>query len=176
MESPGEDHLTPLPAEDNGAVIDGGYRYLLWRTWDASRPRALWILLNPSMADERIDDRTLRRCKGFSASWQFGGLEIVNLFALRTPYPRDLYQATDPVGEKNDGYIIAVARRASHIILAWGARGSYHQRDQAVLAMLKTQVPLSPCCLGVTRSNHPRHPLYVARNTDRIPFAFSART
>jgi hypothetical protein len=171
---PVEDHFAPVPAQDNGATIEGAYRYLLWRTWDASRPHALWILLNPSMADERIDDPTLRHCKAFTTSWRFGGLEIVNLFALRTPYPRDLYQAANPVGEENDQYIIAAVRRATCIILAWGAHGSYRQRDRAVLALIKTHTALAPYCLGATRSNSPRHPLYIARNKQPIPFVSSA--
>jgi len=117
MEPLAKAHLAPIPTQDSGAIIEGAYRYLLWRTWDASLPRALWILLNPSMADERKDDPTLRRCTRFSASWRFGGLEIVNLFALRTPYPRDLYQAADPVGPANDRHIVAAAKRATDIIL-----------------------------------------------------------
>jgi hypothetical protein len=165
MESPENAHLAPIPAQENGAIIEGAYRYLLWRTWDVSLPSALWILLNPSMADERIDDRTLRRCKAFTASWRFGGLEIVNLFALRTPYPRDLYQATDPVGEENDRHIIAAARRATYIILAWGAHGTYRERDQAVLALLKTHTALTFYCLGITQSGSPRHPLYRTKQT-----------
>jgi hypothetical protein len=174
MEPTVNERLAPIPTQDNGAIIEGAYRYLLWRTWDTSLPRALWILLNPSVADERIDDPTLRRCKGFSASWRFGGLEMVNLFALRTPYPRDLYQAADPVGAANDRHIIAAAKRATCIILAWGAHGGYQQRDQAVLAMVATHSTLAPCCLGVTQSNSPCHPLYVVRNALAIPFASSA--
>jgi hypothetical protein len=170
MEAPVKAQLAHIPAQDNGAIIEGAYRYLLWRTWDASLPRALWILLNPSAAGERIDDPTLRRCTAFSASWRFGGLEIVNLFAFRTPYPRDLYQAADPVGANNDRRIIAAARRATCIILAWGAHGGYRQREQAVLALLAAHTALAPCCLGMTRSNSPRHPLFLARNKQPIPF------
>jgi hypothetical protein len=170
MESPYLSHLAPISTQDNGAIIEGRYRYLLWRTWDASLPRALWILLNPSVADKQVNDPTLRRCKGFSASWRFGGLEIVNLFALRTPYPRDLYQAADPVGEENDRRIIAAVRRATRIILAWGAHGGYRQRDQTVIALVAAHATLAPCCLGVTQSGSPRHPLYVARSKQPVPF------
>jgi hypothetical protein len=172
MEPPVKARLAPIPAQDNGAIIEGAYRYLLWRIWDASLPCALWILLNPSRADERRDDPTLRRCKAFTASWGFGGLEIVNLFALRTPYPRDLCQVADPVGAANDRHSIAAAKRATCIILAWGAHGGYRQRDQAVLALLAAHTDLAPCCLGMTRSNSPRHPLYVAGN--KRPSAFTA--
>src|SRR4051812_37498054 len=115
MEPSVKQRFEPIPAQDSGAITEGAYRYLLWRTWDASRPCALWILLNPSLADAQTDDHTLRRCKAFSASWQFGGLEVVNLFAFRTPYPRDLHRATDPVGEDNDNHIAAAIKRATCI-------------------------------------------------------------
>lgn len=77
--------VAPKLPQGNGAIIRGRYRYLLWRTWDMTRPRLLWVLLNPSTADDQTDDPTLRRCIRFSRDWQYGGLEIVNLFAFRTP-------------------------------------------------------------------------------------------
>src|SRR5436190_16744965 len=81
----GDDH-----PNGNGAIIVGDYRYLLWRSWDRARPRLLWVFLNPGTADGRADDPTLRRCIGFSQAWHYGGLEIANLFAFRTPRPADL--------------------------------------------------------------------------------------
>ncbi len=46
----------------SGAIIsdDKKYRYQLWRIWDDSKPKILWIMLNPSTADESIDDPTIR--------------------------------------------------------------------------------------------------------------------
>ena len=38
------------------------YRYALWRTWDESKPKVLFVGLNPSTADEIQDDPTIRRC------------------------------------------------------------------------------------------------------------------
>ena len=110
--------LAPRFGEHNGAIIVGEYRYLLWRTWDVSRPRLLWVLLNPSTADGRTDDPTLRRSISFSRDWQYGGLEIVNLFALRSRHPRDLFMAADPVGNKNDQYLVAAVTRDVDIVLA----------------------------------------------------------
>jgi hypothetical protein len=43
------------------AVMASAYRYLLWRTWDASASRLLWVVLSPSTVDEQDDDPTLRR-------------------------------------------------------------------------------------------------------------------
>lgn len=48
----------------------GEYRYLLTRTVDpllaSTGPTLLFVMLNPSTADERVDDPTIRRCAGFA--------------------------------------------------------------------------------------------------------------
>jgi len=140
-----------------GAVLHGAYRYTLWRAWDGRLPRALFVLLNPSTADANQDDPTLRRCIGFAKREFCGSVEIVNLFAYRTPQPALLKTIANPIGAENDLTIIAAARRANIIILGWGAHGTYLGRDHAVLQLL-TAYPLS--CLGVTKEGHPKHPLY----------------
>ena len=57
------------------AVLSGDreYRYSLERIWQPLKPRVLWLMLNPSTADENFDDATIRRCVGFSQRWGFGG-------------------------------------------------------------------------------------------------------
>lgn len=73
--------LQTLWMSSTGAVIDGSYRYSLWRKWNPEQPHLLWILLNPLTAGANTDDPTLRRCLAFSRTWSFGSLEIVNLYA-----------------------------------------------------------------------------------------------
>src|SRR4028119_2392792 len=95
--------------EHRGAIFDPTrtYRYALWRTWDAARPPVAFVLLNPSTADARRDDPTIRRCANFARTWGFGGLEVVNLFAFRATHPTDLKCAADPVGPQNDVHLHA---------------------------------------------------------------------
>jgi hypothetical protein len=156
--------------QGNGAILSGRYRYLLWRTWDETRPRLLWVLLNPNTADEQTDDPTLRRCIRFSREWQYGGLEIVNLFAFRTPHPHDLHRAADPIGSENDQYLATAAARAAGIILAWGEKGTYLQRDRAVLALLSLYSTQPLYCLGIAHNGCPRHPLYRPGSTRPVPY------
>ena len=150
-----------------GAIIspDGRYRYLLWRNWDLSRPRLLWVMLNPSTADAKYDDATLRRCMDFTKRWGFGGLLVVNLFAYRTPYPHGLRAAINPAGRWNDRVVRIAAKRASAIVVAWGAHGVYWGRDDAVLNLLAQHAARPLLCLDVLRNGSPRHPLYVASCT-----------
>jgi hypothetical protein len=159
-----------------GAIIAGAYRYLLWRTWDASAPRLLWVLLNPSTADGVADDPTLRRCISFTRGWRYGGLIVANLFALRTPQPRALRCAPDPVGAEDDGYLAAAASSAGAVIVGWGAAGGHQGRDRAVLALLADAALLPLLCLGTLRDGQPRHPLYVAGSTRPMPFVASGES
>lgn len=154
---------------DSGAVVDGSYRYSLWREWDSDRPCLLWVLLNPSNADASKDDPTLRRCLAFSRSWSFGSLEIVNLYAWRSSVPQALVSAENPVGDHNDRYIQEAAQRAAKVVVAWGAYKPLRGRDRAVIALLAQ--PL--WCLGTTRDGHPHHPLYIKGDTDLCPFPVS---
>jgi hypothetical protein len=149
-----------------GAVVDGPYRYSLWREWDPDRPRLLWVLLNPSTADANREDPTLRRCLAFSRTWSFGSLEIVNLYAWRSPTPEDLTRVENPVGDQNDRYIQEAVQRAAKIVVAWGAYKALHGRDRAVIDLLAQ--PL--WCLGKTRDGNPRHPLYLKADTPLCPF------
>ena len=160
----------PRAGRLRGAVVAGPYRYLLWRTWDTRLPCLLWVLLNPSVADADADDPTLRRCQAFSAAWGYGALEIVNLFGLRTQYPRGLLDASDPVGPANDQFILAASRRASAIIAAWGNHGAYQQRERIVMSLLACGGSAAVLCLGMTKRNQPCHPLYTRHGTAAISY------
>jgi len=90
----------PIPAEaETGAYFsaDHVYRYVLWRRWDRQREPLVWVMLNPSTADDCRDDPTITRCRGFARNWGYGGITVVNLFALRATRPEALRQAMPEV-------------------------------------------------------------------------------
>jgi len=143
-----------------GAVFsrDRRYRYRLTRRW-ADGPTACFVMLNPSTADHRVDDPTVRRCIAYARRWGFGGLVVVNLFALRSTLPGALLTAVDPVGPGNDRHVARACREASLVVAAWGAHRSVRARAGAVAALLG-----NAACLGWTRAGEPRHPLYLRRD------------
>jgi hypothetical protein len=158
----GRDPVAPLGSSRQlgaaGAAFDGPYRYLLWRRW-ADAASLLFVMLNPSTADAERDDPTIRRCIGFARAWGFGAVEVVNLFAWRATYPRELRRARDPIGPDNDRVILEAAARNQAIIAAWGNHGAFGERDRQVAALL---APFGARCLGArTSGGAPRHPLYV---------------
>lgn len=141
------------------------YRYALWRQW-SDLPLVLFVMLNPSTADETRDDPTIRRCISLARQWGYGGCLVGNLFALRSPYPADLKRAVDPVGIHNDRWLKRLARRSDAVVGAWGNHGSYMRRGEMVAKRLPGLM-----CLGLTKAGQPRHPLYVRADTQLVPFA-----
>ncbi len=153
------------------AVIShcGKYRYSLRRTFMVGEGACAWILLNPSTADAQLDDPTIRRCIGFAQRWGYAGMQVVNLFALRSTDPGQLRVAPDPVGPENDRYILEVAESCDKVILGWGNHGSLFDRDVAVVKLLQG-AGITPYALGLTKSNAPKHPLYL--KSDTVPFPY----
>lgn len=142
----------------------GRYRYSLRRIWALETPRLCCVMLNPSTADATTDDPTLRRVIGFARSWGYGGVEVVNLFGLRSRDPRALRQAADPIGPGNPAAQRRALGRAGGVLLAWGRPGGRTQARAAFLARLRrVQARRPELRVGVlawTREREPVHPLY----------------
>jgi hypothetical protein len=151
----------------------GQYRYMLSRAGDIAAPRgpALFIMLNPSTADAEMDDPTIRRCRAFARAWGCAGIQVVNLYALRSTDPAALWEHPDPVGPENDNWLTRIALAATEVVCAWGANAQ-PSRVREVAAMLAEHgVRLK--CLGTTKSGAPRHPLYVRGDQPLIDWSAS---
>jgi len=144
----------------------GRYRYVLRREWDSSRDAVLFIGLNPSTADARRDDPTIRRCIGFARSWGYGAVIVANLFAFRATDPAKLKVAGDPVGPRNDRWLARLRGEAGMTVAAWGVHGKLRSRDEEFLAEGGELY-----CLGRTKGGCPRHPLYLRGDAGVVRFA-----
>jgi hypothetical protein len=152
----------------------GTYRYHLSRSWDQDLPSICWVMLNPSTADATSDDATICRVVGFSRAWGHGSVSVVNLFALRTPHPRDLRTARRPVGPRNDDILLRTAVESDCVIAAWGNGGHLHNPSTGIPRSREVQgllhdVGVTTMCLGRTGRGEPRHPLYMARASVLVP-------
>ncbi len=141
------------------------YRYELRRTWESGATKVLWVMLNPSTADATVDDPTVRRCMGFARSWGHGGIVVANLYALRSVDPAALMAHSDPVGPENNDTLVRLANApdVGLVMAAWGAHPSAIHRARHVRGLLGDVYHL-----GLTRYEHPRHPLYVKGDTQPI--------
>ncbi|WP_290371760.1 DUF1643 domain-containing protein [uncultured Parasutterella sp.] len=149
------------------AVIseDQLYRYSLERVWDTSKPTVLFICLNPSTADAKTDDPTVRRMIGFAKQFGFGRLLVGNLFAFRATKPSDLLAANAPIGPENDTYLSKMANEAHTIIAAWGNKGIFKNRSNQFRKEFKDhQIK----CLAKNKTTEPKHPLYASYGDELI--------
>lgn len=158
---------------------DRVYRYTLSITWDDQLPRCQFIGLNPSTADERNDDPTIRRCRNFSKAWGFGGFVMTNLFAFRSPYPPELQKAQSPIGERghfitaagfefsnrNDFWLYSTRSRCTLTVACWGCAGNYLDRAVEVARRFRGMM-----CLGHTVDGHPKHPVRLAKSSVLVPY------
>ncbi len=140
------------------------YRYALWRRWAPGQDYVLLVGLNPSTADHRQDDPTIRRCIGFARDWGYSGLCVANLFAFRATYPRDLFAAEDPVGPRNDAWLRHLGRGAALVVAGWGNHGQHNERALQV----RRHVPALHC-LRLNGSGEPAHPLYLPKTLTPFP-------
>lgn len=141
---------------------DQKYRYYLTRVWTGD-PIATFIMLNPSTADSEIDDPTIKRCIKFAQQWQHGGIQVVNLFAVRSSSPKVMLGSVDPVGERNKEFFDLAMDRAGRdgkVICAWGNHGSFMDQDLTALGWIDEHLLWQkPLCLGLTNNSQPKHPL-----------------
>lgn len=155
----------------------GAYRYWLSRTWSRLLLRTTtFVMLNPSTADADVDDPTIRKCIGFAKIWGYGGIVVVNLFALRSTSPKQLWNVSRPIGEDNNYYLFEACKRANKdnqsITCAWGHHGSFQARDLAFIKLAhRCGVRLE--ALHINKTGAPRHPLYVPYTTKSVPYGVS---
>ena len=142
------------------------YRYALSRTWNGKKKTILFIGLNPSTADEKIDDPTIRRCINYAQNWGYGSLLMVNLFAYRATMPSELKNVKNPIGNDNDLHIIELSKKADIAVAAWGNEGTLLNRDKEVKKILPNLM-----CLKINKSGQPSHPLYQKKDLKLIKYS-----
>lgn len=156
------------------------YRYTLWREWGdvrsmfapdphfdylPGRPNQYiqFIGLNPSTADEKIDDPTVRRCINYAKRWGFGAMCMTNLFAWRATDLKEMKKVERPISAAedepygNDFWLRTISSGASMVIAAWGKDGNHLGRGEEVAGKIECVLH----CLGVNKDGSPAHPLYL---------------
>ncbi len=139
----------------------------------------MFIMLNPSTADEMKDDRTISRCIAFAKLWGYGGIMVGNLFAYRATKPEDLLIAGlsinngkrfDIVGSDNEWYLKLMASECDKIVFAWGTEGYINYQYKVVEKLFDKAY-----CFGKTKAGFPSHPLYLKSDTELIAYQSSHR-
>lgn len=142
------------------------YRWILWRRWGSiGDPMLMVIGLNPSTADETIDDPTIRRCISYAMRWNYGGLFMANLFAYRSTDPRRLDRLAEKVEPAScrglhDRLLVQYADQSDLIVAAWGSDKNVGDRGRQVCQLLARPIH----CLKRNDDGSPGHPLYLKKD------------
>ncbi len=131
------------------------YRYALRRQWRNGAWLGI-IGLNPSTADGQTDDPTIRRCISIATELGFGGLVMLNVFALRSPDPRLLATATDPCGPGNRRALLRESQRCRMLVAAWGNHCPA-EHSLRIATLLNRDL----YCFRRNKGGQPAHPLYL---------------
>jgi hypothetical protein len=159
-----------------GRVVElGPCRFLLVRVFPTGcRPRPLlgFVMLNPSKANATQDDPTIRRCLGFAARGNYGGIMVANLSPWRATDPRDLRRAlrtgslTNAMLRENLNALEYLRAECPIVVLGWGAN---LPRD-LVGDVRWVERNFAAWALGRTKGGEPRHPLFVRRDAPLTPW------
>ena len=158
------------------AVISecGKYRYRLERDVQMDGKVFAFFGVNPSTADARIDDATVRKWIGFTKV--NGGRRFIvgNVFALRSTDVNALKSDADPVGPENVEHLMAIAAAADILVPCWGARGKipkelHFHLAQTLTLLVATGKPIMT--FGFSKSGDPLHPLMLGYSPPLVPYA-----
>ncbi len=145
------------------------YRYSLTRIWDDSKDSIMFVMLNPSIADSEVNDRTITKCINFAKSWGYGGMYVCNLFSYRSTDPYELLNVSNPVGDENGRVIQEMAEKVNLIICGWG-------KDKIINKLFKDSSPYKELLfaksklhyLRINKPGNPSHLLYLPNNLTPI--------
>lgn len=154
---------------------DRSHRFLLEQSFfgGGSKGFCLFIMFNPSDADEKKDDPTWSRCWEYTQRWGYLHMKVVNMFSFVTPYPNKLEFVMNSEEDMENILIMREQfKSADLIICAWGSIAPRHLRG-----WMKDRINLIQSwgkdlyCLGINKDGMPVHPLYQPCNLNPVPWS-----
>jgi hypothetical protein len=140
--------------------MQGPTRFWLERSLGGGHT-VVFVMLNPSTADDTNDDPTIRRCIGFATLWGYGRMIVVNTNPMRSTDPRVCPYPDAESMLENDAYLQLAGMQADRIVCAWGN----HVHPELRLRTLEVLSVYALYHLGLTKKEEPRHPLYLDAET-----------
>lgn len=153
----------------------GKHRLILTRKWEDSGKKICFIGLNPSTADENLDDATVRKWIGFSTRLGAGSIIVANVFTYRVTDSKELSKQAVPQHETWLTQIEACCSQADIIIPCWGNKAKVDRTLQLAfrvvdesLRNIEGKKPI--LCFGKTKSDDPKHPLMLGYDTKLVNY------
>ena len=165
------------------------YRYYLERDWSRTMGKnggkALWILMNPSTADEKENDATTTICIKRSMEMGCTSLVTINLlpFISTDPSGLDGKKTADLLGDQEKKLSQLCINNFDLIVCAWGGGVTKHAKPafQEGLELIKQKFASFDkskiFCYGKTQSeNQPRHPSRLSNDRELGKFCLECHS
>lgn len=137
---------------------DKFFRYYLERKWNADKPKALFILMNPSKGTSLKLDNTICNIVNYCVENGYGAFRIINLFPFMATSPKDLSGNLKLGESENNKITINSIKLANSIYIAWGNEKKYIKRKRKVEEILTlNKGDKKIYCWQDSRNNFPKH-------------------
>jgi hypothetical protein len=150
----------------------GKNRYWLRRNLTGHTDKhVLWIMMNPSRANETTNDTTTTMTANISRRHGYDVHGVVNLSPVIEADSTKLTAtdgASDPLNDQAINRALSwIRRQRGDVVIAWGASRHLKQREAQVLQQLRRQNLL---CLGLNGDGSPRFPRAIRRDITLTAF------
>lgn len=160
--------LLPRDMTSKPAIFSACRQKRYWLRRDLSNGadrHVLWIMMNPSRADETTNDATTTMTTNISRRHGYDVHGVVNLSAAIEADSTKLTESDGVADLMNERAIRRavkwIERNRGDIVVAWGASRHLRQREADVLNLLKHHNLL---CLGQNANGSPRFPRAIRRD------------
>jgi len=114
------------------------YRWRLSYKNSKSTKEIIFIGLNPSISDTVFLDNTTKKIIKISKNNNYGKVKLINLFALISSNPEQLFNHKTPVGYLNNNHIYKNLKHWSEsencdLLLGWCNKGKFLNRNKRIL-------------------------------------------
>jgi hypothetical protein len=151
------------------------YRYRLWRMNDQPKKVLLYIMLNPSSADENRNDNTIKRLFNFTNDFGYDGFIVCNLCAIISTNSKKIKNKI--ILSKLDMTIIKDTLDKipiiEKVVYAWGSNNKIDKKQIykiSSLTELLEQYGHKPYCFSFNNDGSPKHPLMLPQNETLVPY------
>ncbi len=155
------------------ASADQRCRFTYTKIWERNKPKALFILMNPSKGTELKIDNTIVNINNYCVDNGFGSFRIVNLFPFRATDPKELVGNTNIESERNMEVISNSIDEFDVVIIAWGTEKKFIRKKREVEQLLisKALIPSKVLCWQDNKSgDYPKHLRILADDWKQIPY------
>ena len=99
-------------------------------------PKVLFIMFNPSEANQKEDDQTIRRVIDFSTRWGFGGVYVGNIFSYISKNPKNIKVENPHFNDKNIKSIVKMEKDSFKTILVSGQNSVFADNSTDTLTLV----------------------------------------